>query len=83
MNMMVVNVCCIVVLSGILMVYGLSMSSPYPRWAIEPFQYPHVRLATYMALYALSYMNPIVALLAFMIVIFLHLDFINLTRPWV
>lgn len=79
--MVAINLACIFILMSLLVVYGLSMSTPYPRMIIEQFQYPHIRLFTYLSLYALSYMNPIVALLAFMIVLFLHLDFVNLTKP--
>lgn len=74
------NIVAILILTSILNYYSLSMTSPYPRVVIENFQYPHVRLLTYFALYCLSYVNPIVALLAFMIVTFLYLDYINLAR---
>lgn len=79
----VVNIISILVLSSIIIYYSLSMTSPYPQVIMEQFQYPYVRLIVYLSIYVLSYVNPIVALLALMVVMFLHLDYVNLSKPLV
>lgn len=78
-----VNIIAILILSSIIIYYSLSMTSPYPRIVLEYFQYPYVRLMVYLSVYFLSYSNPIVALLAFIVVMFLHLDYVNLSKPLV
>lgn len=75
------NVLLIVMLSLWLVVYGLNVRRAYPRAVIEAFSQPHVRLLLWMGVYALSYINPIVGLLAAVGLALLHLDYVNLVLP--
>lgn len=74
----VINGVLCIVLFGILVTIGLDMKVPYPKKMLELFDQPLVRLLTYVALYHLAYYNPVVSLLCFMCVIFLHIDYVNL-----
>jgi len=76
--LIIFNLILIMVLTALLMVYGLRIEKPYPKWLIEYFEEPYVRLLTYIGVYVASYMNPIVGLLGGMAVLFLHLDVVNL-----
>lgn len=58
--------------------YSLRMKSPYPRWALNAFNEQYVRLFVYILLYVLCFYNPVVGLVAFIGILLLHLDYINL-----
>ena len=75
---MMVNIFASLILLLILIAFGLDMKVPYPPHILRNFDQPLVRLMTYIALYLVAYYNPVVSILAFMCVIFLHVDYVNL-----
>lgn len=74
----VVNIILSLLLLTILIAFGLDMKVPYPPHLLRNFDQPLVRLMTYIAVYLIAYYNPIVSVLAFMCILFLHIDYVNL-----
>ena len=60
--------------------YGLDFKKPYPKWAIESFDEPLVRFVSYVSIYTLTCWSPILSILTAILVVFLHLDYINLVK---
>ena len=77
----VCNIVIIIILYTFTVTYSLDMKRPYPKFIIQMFHQPIVKMVTYMTIYALSYLNPIASLLSLMIVILFHIDHYNLTKP--
>lgn len=69
------------VLFIILVVYGVDMRIPYPRWVIQLYNEPLVRICTYAFIYHVAYYNPVISIFMLMCIVFLHLDIINLQAP--
>lgn len=74
----VANLTICLILLMLLIAFGLDMRVPYPSQVIQGFTEPIVRLISYVALYNLAYYNPVVSILAFMCLVFLHIDYVNL-----
>jgi len=74
----VINIILSLLLLIVIIAFGLDMKVPYPPHVVRNFDQPLVRLLTYVALYMIAYYNPVVSILAFMCVIFLHIDYVNL-----
>lgn len=73
----------IIVASFILLIvidYGLNLQKPYPQWIIEMFDEPIVRFTFYVAIYTLACWSPLLSVLLALMVVFLHLDHINLAK---
>lgn len=67
-----------ILLFCVLVAYGLDMRVPYPQYVIDAFDKPVVRILSYISLYLMAYYNPIISILMFMCLMFLHIDYINL-----
>jgi hypothetical protein len=79
----VLNTVKVVVGSFVLLViieYGLDLKKPYPRWVIEIYDEPIARFFSCVAIYILACWSPMVALLVALMIVFLHLDHINLAK---
>lgn len=73
-----INLLCIIVLTLILVEYSIDIRKPYPHWVIKLFEEPYIRFTIYISLYFLTCYNHMIALLFASVVLFLHLDFVNL-----
>lgn len=80
-NIMVANTIIIITLCLIMFLYSLDIKTPFPRFVLLYFDNPMVRIIVYFAVYCISFYNPIIALLTMLIVITVHLDYINLSKP--
>lgn len=58
-----------------------NMKQPYSHTVYEYFSEPMVRVCAYLGIFVISEYNPVIALLAMMIVVFLHMDYNNLSAP--
>lgn len=59
--------------------YSIDMKRMYPFWIIQSFSEPYVRFLLYALVYVLSCYNIQISLLFGIIVVLLHIDYINLT----
>lgn len=64
----------------IIIEYGLDLQKPYPRWVIEMYDEPIARFISCVVIYILACWSPILALLVALMIVFLHLDHINLAK---
>lgn len=76
MNVFVINSTLISILI-LLIIYFII--KPYPQAIIYGFHEPFVRFATYLILYGISIYNPIIGILSTILIILLHLDYVNLS----
>jgi hypothetical protein len=60
--------------------YGVDMKKIYPIWVIRLFEEPFARFVCYVLIYILTCYDYTVALLFSLIVLFAHIDYINLAR---
>jgi hypothetical protein len=60
--------------------YSLDVKKLYPKWCIERFQEPYVKFTCYVAIYMLACFSPLLAVTFALIVVFLHIDTLNLTK---
>lgn len=60
--------------------FGVDMRKPYPIWVINSFREPWVRFTSYIVVYVTACINVHLAVLLALIVIFLHIDYLNLVR---
>lgn len=60
--------------------YSIDIKKPYPSWIITYYQEPYVRFLSYLVIYIFACINPIISMLLMLIVVFIHLDTINLTN---
>jgi hypothetical protein len=77
------NLVFIIVASVLVLViadYGIDMHKLYPMWVMEMFEEPIVRFMLYVAIYLLACFNPVLSILLALVVIFLHIDYINLAK---
>lgn len=63
-----------------LAVFAIDFTIPFPRELVMQFQNPAVKLLCYLAVYGVSYWNPVVSLLALMAVVFVHLNEVMIIR---
>lgn len=59
--------------------YSIDMKRVYPFWIMQSFSEPYVRFFLYTLVYMLSCYNIQISLLFGIIVVLLHIDYINLT----
>lgn len=74
----IINAVLLVILVILLIVYGLDMKVPYPKYVIRAFEKPYVRFVVYICVFHVAYYNPIISIMVMMCVLALHLDLINL-----
>ena len=60
--------------------YGLDLRKPYPQWVIEYFDEPPIRFISYVFIFFLACWSPLLSVLLAILVVFLHLDHINLAK---
>jgi hypothetical protein len=60
--------------------YGIDMHKPYPLWVMDMFAEPLVRFISYVCVYLVACYNPFIAVLLAVILVFLHIDYINLAK---
>lgn len=60
--------------------YSLDVKKLYPKWCIEKFQEPYIRFLCYVIIYMLACFSPLLAVTTALIVVFLHIDTLNLTK---
>jgi hypothetical protein len=58
--------------------FGLELTIPYPKIVVTMFDEPLARILLYFAAYILAEYNPIISLLYLMLLIFVHVDYINI-----
>lgn len=78
---MVLNTIIITLLSLIIFIYSLDIRTPFPSLVLTYFDNALFRIIIYLSVYSVSFYNPIIALLAMFIVITIHLDYLNLSKP--
>lgn len=71
-----ISILCILVF--ILLEYSINIKKPYPSWVVKHFQEPYIRFMSYFFIYLLACVNPLISLLCMFVVVFIHIDFINL-----
>lgn len=59
--------------------YGLDVKKPYPRIVINAFDEPSTRFVCYAAMFAIASIDAYAALAYSVALLFLHIDYINLT----
>lgn len=59
--------------------YSIDMKRIYPFWVMQSFSEPYIRFLSYAIVYILSCYNIQLSLLFGVIVVLLHIDYINLT----
>lgn len=62
-----------------IVLYGLNIKVPYPRYIINNFNEPLIRFLSYIALYFLCAYNQLLGLFFGLGLLLLHIDFINLS----
>jgi hypothetical protein len=62
----------------IISIFGLDMKEPYPQKIIQMYNEPYIRFMSYMFVFALTFYNNSIAILALIAILLLHIDFINL-----
>lgn len=72
------NVIILILILAFIFTLAINMKKPYSREVMEKFNEPYVRFFAYLLLYGLCSFNPLVGLFAFMGLILLHIDYINL-----
>lgn len=60
--------------------YSLDVKKLYPKWCIKKFQEPYIRFLCYICVYMLACFSPLLAIMVGLIVVFLHIDTLNLTK---
>jgi len=58
--------------------FGLELTIPYPKIVVQTFDEPVARILLYFAAYLLAEYNPVISLLYVMLLIFVHVDYINI-----
>lgn len=74
----IINILVLLMMIIIISIFALNMKEPYPKKIIQFYTEPYVRFLSYMLIYALTFYNNTLALVALIGVLLLHLDFINL-----
>lgn len=59
--------------------YSTDMKRIYPFWMMQSFSEPYIRFLLYTIVYVLSCYNMQISILFGVIVVLLHIDYINLT----
>lgn len=59
--------------------YSIDMKRIYPFWIMQSFSEPYIRFLLYTVVYILSCYNIQLSLLFGVMVVLLHVDYINLT----
>ena len=59
--------------------YSIDMKRVYPFWMLHSFSEPYIRFLLYTLVYVLSCYNIQISILFGIIVVLLHIDYINLT----
>jgi hypothetical protein len=75
----IINVILITLLFFATAEYSIDMKRTYPFWIMRLFSEPYIRFLLYTLVYVLSCYNIQVSLLFGIIVVLLHIDYINLT----
>ena len=73
-----INFIIFIILISIIIFYSIQNKKPYPKLILNAFNEPIYRFLTYLILYLISAYNPIFGLLSILILIPMHLDYINL-----
>ncbi len=73
-----INFIIFIVLLLIIILYSIQNKKPYPKMILNRFNEPIYKFLTYITLYLISAYNPIFSILSILILIPMHLDYINL-----
>jgi succinate dehydrogenase hydrophobic anchor subunit len=73
-----INLIIVIILLCIIILYSIRNKKPYPKIILDTFNEPIYRFFTYLILYLISIYNPIFSILCILIVIPMHIDYINL-----
>lgn len=60
--------------------YGIDMHKPYPSWVMDLFEEPLARFVAFVCVYLVACYNPFIAILLAIVLVFLHIDYINLAK---
>jgi hypothetical protein len=71
-SQLILNTLIVTLLYFIICIFALDIRVPYPKSIIVHFHEPYVKLVVYLALYSISYYNPIISLLLMMMIVFIH-----------
>lgn len=76
----IINLVCTIILVVIATFYSINIKQAYPEWMIIIASEPIYMFVVYMSIFALSYYNVLIALLLIIVVVALHMDFVNLVE---
>lgn len=79
-QLFVINIFCFIILIAVIVFYSLDIKTAYPEWAIKLAGEPIYLFVLYMAIFGISYYNVLLSLLLLIVVIALHMDFLNLVE---
>lgn len=80
MNLLSINVVILSIFIIIIITYNLDIRVPYPRIFINAFDEPIIVFFIYISVYGLAYYNPLIALLYLIIILFIHIDYLLLSK---
>lgn len=75
----IINIVLITLLFFVTAEYSIDMKRIYPYWMMQAFSEPYIRFLLYTLVYVLSCYNIQISLFLGIIVVLLHIDYINLT----
>lgn len=70
----------LLILFVVIVEYSLNVRKLYPKWCIDLFQEPYVRFCCYVVVYMLACFSPLLAIALALVVVFIHIDTLNLTK---
>ncbi len=79
-NTTIVVLLTLLLLFFVIVEYSLNVKKIYPKWSIDKFQEPYVRFVSYIIVYMLACFSPLIAIMVALVVVFIHIDTLNLTK---
>jgi hypothetical protein len=77
-NIIIINSFILILLIVFIVKYCINIKIPYPKWIVFIINEPILRFNLYITIYILSFYNPIISLYLLIIILFIHIDYINL-----
>jgi hypothetical protein len=79
-NISILNIFVLIILITFIVKYCINIKILYPKWVVFVINEPIFRFILYLLIYLLSFYNPIISLYSLIIVLFIHIDYINLMK---
>ena len=75
---LVANTLIMLIMIIFISLFGLELTIPYPKPVIEMFDQPVARILLYTGAYALAQYNPVISMLYMLLLVFVHVDYVNI-----